>query len=477
MNSPTRSADLHDVLAAVLRNDLVAFIRKSYTQLHPAQPFQPNWHVEALAHALTRVATGECTRLIITLPPRYLKSVCASVAFPAWVLGRDPTQRIISVSYGADLAVKLAVDSRAIMRSPWYRQTFPGTVLGRDKNTEHDLRTTRGGGRFTTSVGGVLTGRGGNLIVVDDPLKPDEALSDVSRTRVNNWFSRTLYSRLDDKRHDRIVLIMQRLHADDLIGYALGQEAWEHLNLPALAETDALIPIAPGRLHRRRVGDVLHAARESRETLDKIRQTMGSFVFQAQYQQCPVPADGEIIKWGWFRRYRDRPSRQRGDLIVQSWDTASKAGERHDYSVCTTWLMRDREYFLLDVFRERLEYPQLKQAVIGQALRYWANRILIEDSGVGTGLIAELRFARIENLPRPIAIVPTTDKITRLSVESAVVEAGSVTIPEKAPWLEAFRTELLQFPQGRHDDQVDSFSQFLNWAAPRNRVYARQRSF
>ena len=238
-------------LDMALREDLYSFIRKTYQTLEPMQQLLGNWHLEAIAWHLKRCMTGEIRRLIITLPPRSLKSISASVAFPAYVLGHEPSKKILCVSYSADLAVKNARECRSIMQSDWYRRLFPNTRLG-PRAAEHDFHTTLRGYRYTTSVCGTLTGRGGNIIIIDDPMKAEEAMSDVRRKSINEWFDNTLYSRLDNKKSDVIILIMQRLHMDDMIGHVLKKEKWVHLNLPAIARVDEDIEIGPSLYYPRK---------------------------------------------------------------------------------------------------------------------------------------------------------------------------------------------------------------------------------
>ena len=257
-----RPSDQEVVLRSILRRDLAAFVHKTFGTVSPGDSFSPNWHIEAICHELMKVLNGETKRLIISIPPRHLKSICTSVALPAWVLGQDPTRRIICVSYANELAVKHANDTRAVMASDWYANLFPATKIASQKNTETEIMTTKRGFRFSTSVGGTLTGRGGNLIIVDDPIKPADAMSDTTRERVNEWCGSTLMSRLDDKERDAIVLVMQRLHEGDLAGHLLQQGGWKHLNLPAIAEIEERIEIGRGRHHIRQVGDLLHPARE-----------------------------------------------------------------------------------------------------------------------------------------------------------------------------------------------------------------------
>src|SRR5262249_9689728 len=176
-----------------------------------------------------------------------------------------------------------------------------------------------------------LTGRGGNLIIIDDPLKPQDAYSEAARENTKQWYSNTLLSRLDDKTKDAIIVVMQRLHLDDPVGHLLEQEGWTHLNLPAIAESDFRIPLGPGRYHLRRVGDLLHPEREPREVLDEFKRSMGSLDFAAQYQQEPVAEGGNLIKWDWFQFYDEPPGRTPEDRIVVSWDTAMSSKELSSY--------------------------------------------------------------------------------------------------------------------------------------------------
>jgi hypothetical protein len=292
---------------AVLRSDLGLFAERCFLELNPQAVFLPNWHIEVIAAKLAAVHAGKIQRLIINLPPRHLKSLLASIAFPAWRLGHDPSAQILCVSYAQDLADKLARDCRSIMMSPWFRRIFP-TRLAPHRHAVQEFITTRQGYRLATSTGGVLTGRGADFILVDDPLKPEEALSKARRDATNDWYANTLYSRLNDKRRGAIVIIMQRLHEDDLVGHVLGQEPWEVVCFPAIAEADEVHEIetvwGPQRFIRRQ-GEALHPARESLATLAHIRRTIGEYNFAGQYQQSPAPLGGGLVKAEWFKRYRD----------------------------------------------------------------------------------------------------------------------------------------------------------------------------
>jgi predicted phage terminase large subunit-like protein len=454
----------HDrrLLNALLRQNFGAFIHKTFDTLSPGQTFVPAWFIDALAYQLDRIRRGEITRLIVNMPPRSLKSITTSVAFPAFVLGHDPTQRLICVSYSSELAHKLSNDFRAVLASAWYQELFPCTQTGRYKDSETEIELTRRGLRLATSTGGTLTGRGGNLIIIDDPLKPIDALSETKRSAANEWFRNTLMSRLDDKRTGAIVIVMQRLHMDDLTGFVLGQsDEWSVLSLPAIAEALESVNLGRGRVHERRPGDVLSPEREPMQVLDRLRLQLGTDTFQAQYQQEPVPPGGAMIKRQWVKRYTEAPAKGPGYYVFQSWDTAAKGGPENDYSVCSTWLFPDDcQYYLLDVWRGRVDYPTLKAKVVELAATWGAHQVLVEEAGTAIGLLAELK-SQVRGLT---GIKPDKDKQTRMSIASAVFEAGQVHFPERASWLSELEPELFAFPGSRYDDQVDSISQAINHA-------------
>jgi predicted phage terminase large subunit-like protein len=446
----------------LLRQDFTTFAARCFYDLNPQTDLAMSWHVEVIAERLTAVRQGKVPRLIINLPPRHLKSLLASIAFPAWCLGHNPSAQILCVSYAEALSNKLARDCRSIMMSPWYRRIFP-TRLAAHRQAVQEFLTTREGYRLATSNGGVLTGRGADIILIDDPLKPEEALFDTQRQAANDWFSHTLYSRLNDKRTGAIVIIMQRLHEDDLVGHVLAQEPWDVISFPAIAEEDEVHKIETilgPRTFMRHRGEALHPEREPLDTLDRIRATIGEYNFAGQYQQSPAPLGGGLVKAEWFKSYGESDRPESFDRIVQSWDTANKATELSDFSVCTTWGIKGRNLYLLSVLRRRLEYPALKRAVREQQTLFDANVVLIEDKASGTQLIQELVM---DGCHAVTSYTPDCDKIMRLHAQTALIENGFVYVPQSAPWLAEYLHEMTVFPKGRHDDQVDSTAQFLDW--------------
>jgi predicted phage terminase large subunit-like protein len=457
-NRPGPEAGLQlRALDAACRTDFATFIGKCCDTLSPGRPFFPNWHISAFAHNLERVRNGEIKRLIITAPPRSLKSIASSVALPAYMLGHDPTRRLIVVSYSADLAIKHANDFRQIVTAQWYRRVFPNMRISRTKNTEFETVTTQGGYRLATSVDGTVTGRGGDVLIVDDPQKPTDG--DARREHVNLVFNKVLLSRLDDQREGAMIVVMQRIHPDDLAGRILrtSPEEWTQLNIPAIAEQEEAIEIGFNKSHTRRIGESFHPDRCSISDLERTRGQIGPEIFAAQFQQAPVPPGGTIVKREWVQRYDQLPNPS-SCVVLQSWDTATKDGVQNDYSVCTTWLHHEnKNYFLKDVLRDRFDYPTLKALAITHARQQKPHIILVEDAGIGTALVLELKAAGLQ----AIAVKPEYDKKTRMAIQSGKFESGHVFFPKQASWLADLELELFAFPFSLHDDQVDSISQAL----------------
>lgn len=450
---------------AILRHDFASFTERSFMELNPQAKFITGQYIELLAATLEKCRIGKTRRLIINLPPRTLKSHAASVAFPAWLLGHDPTKQIICASYGQDLADKHARDCRTLMGSAFYRELFPQTTLSPEKLAVNDFMTTKQGVRMATSVGGVLTGRGADILILDDILKPDDALSDSRRKAANEWYFNTLLSRLNSKEHGVIILVMQRLHQEDLVGEVLDREPWEVLSLPAIATTTENYPIESlfgNSAYQREIETALHPERDSAETYQKIREAIGEYNFQSQYQQDPTSREGGLIKREWIKYYEPQHLPRRFSWITQSWDTAYKSGEMNDYSVCTTWGLHGTDFYLIDVYRKRMTYPQLKRAAIELHKKLQPFNILIEDKASGTSLIQEFHSEYIFCV-EPCRPDPGSDKYMRLAAESIKFENGRVYLPKEASWLEEYVREITGFPGSKHDDQVDSTSQALEY--------------
>src|SRR5215467_8941670 len=447
------------VFQVLLANNLTSFTEFAFGVVRPGVVFKPNWHFEAVTEKLSQVARGDVRRLIITLPPRTLKSLCASVALPAWFLGRHPWERVVVVSYSDVLARTHANDFRLLVNDPIYQATFPGMHLQRD--TDREIITTKRGKRIATSIEGTLTGLGGNLIIIDDPLKLGDAMSESVRTRVIEWYRSTLLSRADDKTKGRFVLVMQRVHQDDLAGYLQEQGGFEVLNLPAIAQRNETYELGDGRTYTRQRGELLHPEQEPAHILAELKREMGPIAFSAQYQQSPIPPGGTIIQRKWLTPY-DEVHYQPGDRIIMSWDIALSETETGDYSACVVLLRRREVFYVLEVVRGRFPFDTLIRKVMEVKRRYASGTLLIEDSPISRGLIQNLRDKSINVTDYK----PDTDKRARVITQSDLFAGGSVRFPRHAAWLEELTAELLAFP-GRHDDQVDALTQGLAWGRVR----------
>jgi hypothetical protein len=415
------------LVQAILHEDLMAFIEYAFSVVAPGQQFRPSWHLEAVAYKLAQVARGEVRRLIITMPPRNLKSICASVALPAWVLGRDPSERVVCVSYSDVLSKRHHNDFRALVAHPVYRATFPGMRIDPGKNTEREIMTTRRGRRFATSIEGTLTGIGGNLMIIDDPIKPGEAHSRAVRDKVLEAYRSTLITRGDDKPRARTVVVMQRVDAEDLAGYLQEQGGYEVLNLPAIATEDAVYDLGNGYQYHRKEGKVLHPRHEPLSVLEEIKREMGPIAFSAQYQQAPIPPGGVIIKREWIREAQRPPPDGTSERLIVSWDIALSEAETGDYSACAVLLQRGETFHVLEMMRGRWPFHELKQRVIVSRQRY-DGALVIEDSPISKGLIQSLREQRIN----VVAVKPTTDKRARLIAQTDLFAGGSIAFKADA---------------------------------------------
>ena len=449
-----------DLASNLQRQYLYFFLRRVFAHLHPDEPFLDAPHVEAMCFALQEVAEGRERRLLITMPPRYLKSECASVAFPAWLLGRHPEKKILVASYGQELAGKLARDFRRVVEADWYQRLFPAMRIDERRNTALEVETTRRGCRKAISPGGAVTEFGADITIVDDLAKADDAQSPSARLAVKEFYEQTLYSRMNDKAKGAFVAVQQRLHEDDFAGHLIASQQFRHLNLPAIAQRDESIPLYFERQFRRRTSDALWPAREPLPVLEEARRTIGSTKFSAQYLQNPVYGEGNLIRPEWFGSYGEAPPREHFQYVVQSWDTGMTAEPTSDFTVCTTWGFREGSWYLLDLLRRRLDYPDIKREVLRLKHRWQPAIILIEYAGTGIPLAQELYNERLVRLS---LVRPESDKVTRAIAQQARLESGRFLIPAEAEWREDFLHEVRAFPSGRYDDQVDSLTQFLLW--------------
>lgn len=457
-----RAAEERSVIDAASRENLYAFLMGAFGILCPGETLARAPYLEAMCFALQGVATGQCQRLMISVAPRHLKSVCGSVLLPAFVLGRYPTQKIVVVCYGKDLAREHGELFRKLITSPFYKRLFPKVKIDPKHNRYNHVKTSAGGGRKSSSVGGGITGFGANLIIIDDLGKPSEMRHDTYRQAQRDYFDQTLFSRLNDKRKDRIVSIQQRLHPDDFSAYLIEKGTFQHLCLPSIAEIPEDIPLYNNRLFTRKIGGLLSPEREPQTVLDHIKADIGSFAFSAQYQQNPAEAENEYLKMGDLHLAEKLPDEEVFVRRVQSWDTAAKDGPRSDYSVGMTfgWHAEEECWYLLDIIRKRLDYTELKATVKRERKRWRADKVLIESSAMGHALLQEFR-KETSGVYQAINVV--SSKLDRFIPQTDWIKSGRLVIPTDKPWFDTFRRELLAFPDSAHDDQVDALIQFAEY--------------
>lgn len=423
-----------------------------------------NWHIDAIVYCLEQCIEGKMPHLMINMPPRHLKSFIASVALPAFILGNDPTAKIISVSYSDELTKTLARDFRRIVESKWYRMLYPA-VVG-TKKTENEFVTTEGGFRFATSVGGTLTGKGGDFIIIDDPIKPEETHSDTIRKSVNEWFKSTLLSRLEDKKRSVLILVMQRLHVNDLCGF-LEDVNFHKLSLPAIGIFDENIPTGENQCYMRKAGSPLHEEREDLKTLEKIKDLLGPFNFSAQYQQRPETPDGDLFKKDWIKITGNFPNQvSRGRLII-SFDTAASTAETADYTAMSVVYSTQEGHYVLSAERGRWDYETLVYKAFTEAKKYkhYDITFIVENSSSGISLIQTLKKANFKCFSAKARL----DKTARAAYILPIIHQGRlfiVNIEGKNSWVEPYINEIVSFPNGKFDDQVDSLVHALYWAEP-----------
>ena len=446
------------LLDALLRQDFSSFIGKVFYTINPGAEYQANWHIDLTADYLEAVRSGAIKRLVINMPPRTLKSVCVSVAWPAWLIAQDPSIRIMAASYSSVLSIKHSLDCRLVVASDWYKRLFPGTILSKKHNQKSKFLTTENGFRFATSIGGSATGEGGDVLIIDDPHNPTQINSLKMRNRVIEWFEQTFVTRLNDKNKGAIVLVMQRLHEDDLSAHLLSSGGWQLLKIPAIAPEDITYDIGRNNYQYKK-GDLLNSKRDQLEFLSNIEQETGARNYAAQFLQEPLPASFNLLSPEDISYYDKVP--EKFDYYVQSWDTAIKVSEKADYSVGTSWGILDNKYYLVAMVRRKMSYPDLKKEIEKQATKFKPRHLLIEDKASGQSVIQDLKLAGYNNIT---PIKPKLDKVTRFASIIAIFQSGQAVLPEKSAYKRELLGELTSFPNAKNDDIVDSVSQFLHFS-------------
>ena len=450
---------------AFCRTSFYVFAQQSFAVLHPGVPLVLAPYIEALCYAIQQVAVGENRRLNINVPPRHLKSFLVSVALPAWMMGRDPSTKILFAAYGQELADEHTRNFLTLVRSPFFRTLFPAFTIKRA--AADGVSTSLGGIRRATGSGGSLTGFGADLIIIDDLSKVGDANSPAALASALALYRETILPRFNDKATGRLIAIQQRIHENDLSGMLLGDTGFQHVVLPAIAVDRQCLQLYHDRTYIRRPGDLLNPARENAETLENLRREMGEAAFSGQYQQNPTPPGGNRIRWEWFEQFDDELQREDYEYVVQSWDTAVTGLPTSDFSVCITFGRYCGQWRVLDLFRARLDFPELKGNALALAHRWKPEAIVIERAGTGHPLWSELRLEPSLSRCDVSAPNPSGSKVVRVEVQTDALSQGFIQLPANAPWLSQLRYELLAFPNAQHDDQVDALVQFVAWARGR----------
>ena len=447
------------IVDALCRQDFRSFAIRAFPELEPGM-LEAAAHVSIMCRLLEKIFDGDVRRALVCIPPGYLKTYLINIAYTAWLLGKNPKTRIICASYGAILAEKFSADTLKLMRSRWYRRIFPATILDPKKQSQTEIGTTAGGYRLAPSVGATLTGRGADIIIVDDPLKANEAHSPTARQSCIDWFNSTVHTRFNNPKKGKIIIVAQRLHAEDLPGHLIEAGTWETLILPAINPKVEEYDIVHGGLRVRfKAGRILQPSRHNAEDLSLLKKEMGEHDFEAQFNQQPLPPGGAIIKNAWIKRYTEPPSPAKTEAIIQSWDTAYEGDERNSYTVCTTWAKCPDGYYLLDVWRDRPGFADLVKQVYALKDRYRAKMVIVEKKASGISLIEVIN--KLGSMSWLRYISPEKGKVERAQQQTIKFEQGRIWLPTEAPWLAAYEAELFQFPHCKFDDQVDSTIQLL----------------
>jgi predicted phage terminase large subunit-like protein len=457
----------------VLNLTLKAFVHAAWHILEPVSPLVWNWHLSLICQYLTLIRDEqfkdicgkELEGIIFNVPPRTMKSLLISVFFPIWVWTSKPSRRFMFVSYSEKLSTQHSVFRRSIIESEWYQKRW-GKIfsLSRDQNVKSHYENSVRGAMFSTGMQATATGMGGDVLIFDDPLNPEQAISQVEREAVNLRFDTTFRSRINDPATGVKIIIMQRLHELDLTGHVLARESsrWEHVSLPAVTQKDKSwkFPLSK-KVKKQKEGDLLWAARLPKSFLDSQRIGMGSWAFNGQYQQTPAPLDGGIIKRQWVRFYRQLP--EKFEFMVQSWDCTFSGGNDNDFVAGQVWARSGGKYFMLPYRAyERLDFGPTMAAIKACHAKFpQAHAVLIEDKANGPAIISELQ----KEIAGVVAVNPEGGKIGRAQATAPLWEAGSIELPDPqvfgCAWIEDYLHNICAFPKAAHDDDMDATSQAL----------------
>ncbi|WP_170143011.1 phage terminase large subunit [Thermosporothrix hazakensis] len=443
------------------------FVRDAWHILEPSTPFVDGWHIHAISEHLEAVSSGQIQRLLVNMPPRHAKSTLISVMWPVWSWLLDPSLRWLCASYALSLSIRDNRRSRILIQSPWFQSRYGHIFrLAGDQNMKSRFENDKRGYRLATSVGAATTGEGGDRLLIDDPHPASDATSDVQRLNALQWFNETWVSRLNDQKTGAMVVVGQRIHQQDVSGHILELGGWEHLNLPTEFEEATRCRTSLGWTDpRKEEGELLWPERFDHESLARLKKQLGSQAYAAQYQQTPVPSGGGQFRREWFRYFRETADAYllEGRAVIKAHcervfitvDLAISSKQHADYTVFGVWAMTpEHDLLLLDVIRGRFSNPEQFKLIQRLHHHYPHAYFKIEKVGYQLALVQQ---ALSQGIPCK-EYQPVRDKVTRASTASIWFENGKIYFRQGGLWLHDLETELLLFPKGAHDDQVDVIS-------------------
>ena len=461
------------LVGEILAYDFAGFVKEAWRVLHPGRPLIWSWHYDLLCEYLTLVKQRKIRRLIVNTPPRCIKSTMFTICFPCWTWLTEPWHAFLCASHSINLSTDHSIARRILISSAWYQSLWHDRFkLSPDRNLTTQFANDHMGQMIATSTGSGAEGFGADTAVLDDPMSLQQAFSDSERYSNNRWSSNTLRQRLNDPATAAIVVIMQRLHEMDTTGFFLSEDPglWTHVVVRLVAEEDErwVFPIS-GRVVERKKGEVLQPTRFTPDVVaEKQRNRV---VFASQYQQRPVPLEGNLVKRSDARYFggidprtgqRDETLPTTFDKIVISVDCAFKTVATADYTAILVVAASGRKRFILDVINEHLDVAAMEAEIRRLRNKYCPiTAVLVEGAANGPALIERLKL----NLPGVQEINPKGGKESRMNIAAAEWQAHDWYIDRNAGWAESFIEQITTFPSGRYDDMCDAMSQAACWLA------------
>lgn len=449
-----------EILREKAERSLDSFIQQAWSVIEPGTTYIDNWHIQLIAEYLHAVNDGDILRLIINIPPRFMKSIEATVCFPVWTWTKHPERRFIKVSYSDTLSRKHNILSRDIINSPWYQQNWGDKfTLKDDVNRQNEFENNHHGMMYSTSVGGAITGTGADIIIIDDPQNPLMANSETERQNSIDFFRNTLQTRLNDPKTGAIIVIMQRLHENDLTGYILSEDlGYTHLCLPAEAEKKTIITFPKsGKIITREEGEPLNPQRFDKEVLANLKKSMGSLQYAGQFQQVPAPAEGVIFKREWLGNfYSDGAAPNTTD--IQSWDMAFTKSEGSAKVAGFVMGRHKSDIYIKDLINEKMSFTE-SVAAVRTLTGKWprARAKVIENKANGPAIVDLLK----KEIAGMVEFNPKGSKEERAISVTPYFEAGNIHFPDPKthPWVHDLIKDLLMFPKGTFKDTTDALVQ------------------